>query len=157
MRHIIAFLFKFLSTLVVLGIILGVVFGYSIADVFMITTVLSVIGYVLGDLFLLRRTSNVIATTADFGLAFIVILFLSTAVTNEAYLYTASLLAASMVTIFEFFYHRFVPRRDEKTTANPDAGRRVDNTQFKTEASEDMAIARPDVRSPEDDKKNRKK
>jgi hypothetical protein len=158
MRHVLAFLIKFLSTLVVLGIILGVVFGSSIADVFTISIVLSIIGYTLGDLFLLRRTSNVIATSADFGLSFIVIWLVSSAVTNEAYLYTSSLLAASMVTIFEFFYHRIVPRRDDKRQAtNQNANQKINRSQFKTEASEDMAIARPDVRSSDENNKGNNK
>ncbi|WP_180954620.1 YndM family protein [Bacillus sp. V5-8f] len=148
MRHVIAFLIKFLSTLVVLGIILGVVFDYSVGDVVYISFGLSAIGYLLGDLYILRRTSNTIATIADSVLAFLVIMYISSIVTNEAYLVTASLLGASFITILEFYYHRIVPRREnERQATNTNENRRVNNAKFQTEASEDLAIARPDVRN----------
>jgi hypothetical protein len=158
MRHVIAFSIKFLSTLFVLGIILGLFFNYSIFDVLTISIVLSAVGYLLGDLFLYRRSNNLTATLADFGMTFLVVWFMSVNLTYEDDLLTATLLAAAGVTVFEYFYHRIVPRdarRRHENNRNQD--QKLNNSRYQTEASEDLAIVRPDVRSPEENDKNNKR
>ncbi|RFU60861.1 YndM family protein [Peribacillus glennii] len=155
MRHVIAFFIKFLSTLVVLGIILGLFFNYSIMDVLTISIVLSAVGYMLGDLFLYRRTNNMTATISDFGLAFLVVWFMSLNITFEDDLLTASILAAAGVAIYEYFYHRVVPRaRGRRRETNENRNQRQTNARYRTEASEDLTIARPDVRSPKGKENN---
>lgn len=158
MRHVIAFSIKFLSTLIVLGIILGLFFNYSILDVLTISIVISAVGYLLGDLFLYRRSNNLTATIADFGMAFLVVWFMSMNLTYEDDLLSVSLLVAAGVTVYEYFYHRIVPRdarRTQETGQNQD--QRRNNSRYQTEASEDLAIVRPDVRSPEENNKNKRK
>lgn len=77
MPHLIRFSIKFVSTLVVLGIILGLFYNLGFTEVLTITVVLTLLGYIIGDLFILRRTSNIIASIADFGLSFLVVWFMS--------------------------------------------------------------------------------
>jgi hypothetical protein len=158
LRHVIAFSIKFLSTLFVLGIILGLFFNYSILDVLTISIVLSTAGYVLGDLYLYRRSNNLTATLADFGMTFLVVWFMSVNLTYEDDLLTATLLAATGVTVYEYFYHRIVPRdtrRRHENNKNQD--QRLNNSRYQTEASEELAIVRPDVRTPEENDKNNKR
>ena len=77
MKHIKPLAIKFISSLVLLSVILGLFFDMSFGNIFLITLVLGVVSYVIGDLFILRRTNNIIATLADLGLAFLVIRFMS--------------------------------------------------------------------------------
>src|SRR5438309_8037770 len=109
MKHIKPLVIKFISSLVLLSIILGLFFGMSFGNVFLITLVLGVVAYVLGDLLILPRTSNIIATFADFGLAFLVIRFMSDILANgdAGDMFTMSLIAAIGVALFEYVFHKY--------------------------------------------------
>lgn len=60
--HIARIAVKFISCLLVLGVILGMFYNFSFVDVLLITAVLGIVSYILGDLLLLRVTNNFIAT-----------------------------------------------------------------------------------------------
>ncbi|WP_158553365.1 YndM family protein [Peribacillus saganii] len=153
MRHLMAYAIKFTGTLIVLGIILGALFNYSFTDVLLITFVLTLAGYIIGDLLILPRTNNSVASAADFGLSFLVIMWLSSIITYEDDLLTASLISAIAVTLMEFLYHKFVARIDPMQ-ADQQRGN-IGRSQFQTEASEEFAPVRQDVRS-EDSKSENK-
>ncbi|WP_062108047.1 YndM family protein [Bacillus niameyensis] len=138
MDHVKAMTIKFVSSLVLLYVILGMFYGMSFGNVFLITLILGVASYIMGDLLLLPRTNNSIASMADFGLSFIVIWFLSAALTDGFPLLTMSLIAAIGTTIFEWFFHKYmvdnVLSEDRLTETRPRT------LQYQTEASEELSM-----------------
>ncbi|MCM3404511.1 YndM family protein [Cytobacillus oceanisediminis] len=149
MQHFKALALKFLASLVLLYIILGIFFGMSFVNVFIITAILGITAYILGDMVILPRSSNMIATAADFGLAFLLIWFLSSILTNGDNLIAMSIAAALGVALFEYLFHLYLLRNmteasNEKGTINQG------NLRYNTEVSEDLTPVRPDVRSEED-------
>lgn len=73
MKHIKAFLLKFIISFILLYVILGGIDDFSIRDVFLTTIILGGLSYIIGDLLILPRTNNTLATVADFALSFIII------------------------------------------------------------------------------------
>ncbi|EFV75782.1 hypothetical protein HMPREF1013_03842 [Bacillus sp. 2_A_57_CT2] len=149
MQHFKALALKFLASLVLLYIILGIFFGMSFVNVFIITAILGITAYILGDMVILPRSSNMIATAADFGLAFLLIWFLSSILTNGDNLIAMSIAAALGVALFEYLFHLYLLRNmteasNEKGTINQG------NLRYNTEVSEELTPVRPDVRSEED-------
>jgi hypothetical protein len=161
MKHIFAITVKFISILVILYVFLGLNFNLSFSNVVSITAVLTALGYILGDLFLLPRTNNIIATIADFGLAFFVIWFMSRALANSNDLLTASLISAAAVAIFEYVYHKIVPVKGKsnqmaeqnrptdhnKPRAVVNFNQRPGHERLQTEVSEELAPATPSAPS----------
>jgi hypothetical protein len=141
MNHTKAFLIKFISSLVLLYIILGVIYNMSLWHVFSITLVLGVISYILGDLIILPRTNNTVATISDFVLAFVLIWAMSKAFGYDRNTFTISLIASIGVAIFEFFYHLYVSKNvvNKKQPERRNQG----NLQYQTESSEEIYPVTP--------------
>jgi len=149
MQHFKALALKFLASLVLLYIILGIFFGMSFVNVFIITAILGFTAYILGDMVILPRSSNMIATAADFGLAFLLIWFLSSILTIGDNLMAMSIAAALGVALFEYLFHLYLLRN--MTKASYEKGTiNQGNLRYNTEVSEDLTPVRPDVRSEED-------
>ncbi|MGP4060455.1 YndM family protein [Halobacillus sp. H74] len=110
MTHLKLLAMKFLLSLVILYIILGLGFDVSFGNVFLITLVLNVLSYALGDLMILSRSNNTVATSADFVLAFVVLYFMTDALTVGNDVFEASIYSAISLTIFEYFFHKSVAR-----------------------------------------------
>ncbi|WP_431800968.1 YndM family protein [Halobacillus andaensis] len=108
MKHAKYMAAKFIGCLALLFLILGVGYEMSFGNVFLITLVLGVLSYVIGDMMILPRTSNTVATISDFVLAFVVIYFMSDALTVAGDIFTASLLSAIGVAVFELIFHKYV-------------------------------------------------
>ncbi|WP_121613087.1 YndM family protein [Mesobacillus foraminis] len=151
MRHLTAMAIKFISSLVLLYVILGLFFGMSFTNVFLITLALGIISYILGDMMILPRTSNTVATLADFGLAFLLIWIMSQNLTYGDNTFWPSLIAALGVTLFEYFFHKYINKNVVNAASN---GQQGGNLQYQTEASEELAPVKPDVRSTNEDKNN---
>jgi hypothetical protein len=136
MNHMKALVIKFISSLVILYVVLGLLYDMSFSNVFLITLVLGVASYILGDMLILPRTNNTVATLADFGLAFLVIWLMGESLTYGDSLVTPALIAAAGMAIFEYFFHKYVSNQVIKQEDNNryQAG----NRQFQTEASEEL-------------------
>jgi hypothetical protein len=149
MKHLRALAVKFLASLVVLFVILGLMYDMSFTNVFLISLVLGLASYVIGDLFLLPKTNNTIATLADFGLAFMIIWILGESLTYGESLLLPSLISAAGIALFEYFFHKYMAGN-----VLEDGGREYRNTnyQYQTEAAEELYPVKPDVRSEEDTK-----
>lgn len=147
MKHIRALAVKFLASLVLLYIILGLMYDMSFTNVFLISLVLGLASYVIGDLFLLPKTNNTIATLADFGLAFMIIWILGESMTYGDSLLLPSLISAAGIALFEYFFHKYVVGNVLEDSASEN---RNANYQYQTEASEELYPVTPDVRSEED-------
>ncbi|MBY0148174.1 YndM family protein [Neobacillus niacini] len=146
MKHIKAIAIKFVSSLVLLSIILGLFFDMAFSNILLISLVLGVAAYIIGDLLILPRTNNTVATLADFGLAFLIIWLMSENLTYGDNHFSMSLIAALGVALFEYMFHKYLARN-----ILPDRGRQQTTTlQYQTEASEELTPVRPDVRTDTD-------
>lgn len=143
MKHVKAFLLKFISCLVLLYIILGLYYGMSFGMVFLISLTLGAASYILGDFLVLPRTNNFIATITDFVLAFLVIWSLSISLTLRENLVTMSLVAATGVALFEILFHRYMANRIITNMKTSSARPRP--LQFQTEASEELTPSKSDL------------
>lgn len=135
MDHIKAIALKFILTLALLYVILGAIYGMTFGNVFLITLVLGIASYILGDMIVLPRTNNTIATIADFGMAFLIVWSMSAALTTGDNLFTLSLITALAVSVFEYFYHKYVTNR---VLRDGGSGGRTNQMQYQTEASEEL-------------------
>ncbi|MBU6079445.1 YndM family protein [Allobacillus halotolerans] len=133
MNHFSLILSKFVAMLVLLYIILGIIFGVNFMSVFWVTLTFSIVSYLIGDLLILPRTNNMVASVVDFVMSFAVIYFLVDAYAFEGNLFTASLLSAIGVTLFEVFFHNSVQTQMEEEN---NVDRRRYNLQ--TEVSEEI-------------------
>lgn len=145
MKHVKAMAIKFVSCLVVLFIILGLIFDMSFRNVFLISLILGIAAYLIGDLMILPRTNNFIATIADFGLAFFIIWFMTETLTTGANAVYPSFIAAVGVGLFEFLFHRYMSNQILEDKNN--TGQRIGNLQYQTEASKDLTPVIRDIRS----------
>ncbi|MCJ7843143.1 YndM family protein [Lederbergia sp. NSJ-179] len=137
MDHLKAIAIKFIASLALLYVVLGLMYGMAFGNVLLITVTLGVISYLIGDLLILPRTNNSVATAADFGLSLIVIWMMSDALTIGR-VFTMSLIAAVGITIVEYFFHKYMANEVlEETKANPSPTPR--NAQYQTEASEELS------------------
>jgi hypothetical protein len=150
MKHLRALAVKFLASLVLLYVILGLMYDMSFTNVFLISLVLGLVSYLIGDLFLLPKTNNTIATLADFGLAFMIIWILGESLTYGESLLLASLISAAGVALFEYFFHKYVAG---KVLEDQENQYQNTNYQYQTEASEEFYPVKPDVRSEEETEK----
>jgi Protein of unknown function (DUF2512) len=153
MKHIKPLAIKFISSLVLLSVILGLFFDMSFGNIFLITLVLGVVSYVIGDLFILPRTNNIIATLADLGLAFLVIRFMGDALAygDNGDMFRMSLIAAIGVALFEYAFHKYVANR----VLNENQSRENQKTtlRYQTEASEELTPKNTDFRNQNENEK----
>ncbi|WNS73820.1 YndM family protein [Bacillus sp. DTU_2020_1000418_1_SI_GHA_SEK_038] len=152
MKHVKAFVLKFISCLVLLYIILGLFYGMSFGMVFLTSLTLAATSYILGDFLVLPRTNNFIATITDYVLAFFVIWSLSISLTLRENIVTMSLVAAAGVALFEIIFHRYMA--NQIITNMKTSPIRPRQLQFQTEASEELTPSETDLKIDED-KSNR--
>ncbi|NQD64422.1 YndM family protein [Bacillus haikouensis] len=155
MKHVKAFAIKFAATFVILYLILAGIDGITFGDVFLMSLVLGALAY-SGDLFLLPRTTNTIAAMADFGLAFVVIYFMSDGLSDGGPYLTRTILASLGLMVFELFIHRYLARN-----VFPDNGEKERQSpaslQYQTESSEEIHPEFPEKMTDEFHLQNRDK
>ncbi|MEC3883393.1 YndM family protein [Halobacillus sp. HZG1] len=135
MTHLKLWALKFVFTLGLLFIILGLGFDVSFGNVFLISIVVSGLGY-LGDVTILKKSNNTMATLGDFVLIFAVIYFMTDALTVGDDVFEATLISAISLAIFEYFFHQSVARSlDQEKKENHEVR---SNGQLQTEASEEL-------------------
>ncbi|MBG9812073.1 hypothetical protein ABD68_10730 [Bacillus endophyticus] len=135
MKHVKAFLFKFIISFILLYAILSGINGFSIGDVFWTTMILGGISYILGDLLILPRTNNTLATIADFALSFIIIWVMTSTLAYGDYL-ARTFTSALGVTIFEALFHRYMVNR---VLPNDKSSQRSSGQlQYQMESSEEL-------------------
>jgi len=143
MRHAIALLIKFAAIATVLFSLLGIFYNATPGEILSIAIITTLVAYVLGDLFLLPRFGNLVATIADFGLAFLAVWALGSIFIEQTFdILTASFFAALAITVVEAFFHIYMANRvlnDGTNNRNQEAGNN-DNTNFVTEFAEEFGI-----------------
>jgi hypothetical protein len=105
-----ALLIKFLVIAAISVVILSFFYNVDIASVLLVSAAITIISYIAGDRLVLPRTNNMMATLADFGLSFLLlILFLNTLIENPNFpIITSSLLTAAGIAVGEYFIHRML-------------------------------------------------
>lgn len=147
MNHLKAFLIKAAITFLLLMLILGLLFQYSIGDVFILTLIIGVVSYLLGDLMLLPRTSNITATISDFAIAMLITWFYLANITlSTTNVFVASFLTAIGVALFEIFFHRYMI--NQILTRKDDYGR-LGTLRYNTEISDEIAPDRSKLKEEE--------
>ncbi|QQZ11134.1 YndM family protein [Heyndrickxia vini] len=138
MKTLTALAIKFIASFIALFVILGLIYGMSIQSVILITAVIGVISYIIGDKLLLPRTNNVVATSVDFGLSFLIIWSIVSYGNLDNYrtLFWASIVGGLGVALCEYFFHIYLYRRfypQEKTSK-----RRISVMNYAMESSEEI-------------------
>lgn len=141
MKHLVALLVKFLMITAVLAIILGFVYGVDFGDILAISFWLTLAAYLIGDLFVLPRFGNLVATLADFGLAYFGTWLLGNMFIDEPIrLGVASFLSAVLITVGEIFFHSYLVRNvlNEDQKRNRPTMRESQRPAFQTEVSDEI-------------------
>jgi hypothetical protein len=137
LEHIKALIIKFVMGTVMLWVVLGLFYGVGFGDILLLSVIVTGAAYVIGDLLILPRYGNTIATTADFGLAFIAILLfggliIEGAAAGDFPLFSASLISAAFIAVGEWFFHKYMARevldsdnRDQSYRQQPDVSTEV--------------------------------
>lgn len=112
MQHGKALAIKGVMSLVVLYLVLGVGFGITFGNVLLITLILGVLSYLLGDVFILPKTSNMMATMADLGMAFVIIWLLAFTSLSVGSMALAAVIAAIVMALGEYFFHIYILKKD---------------------------------------------
>lgn len=151
MKHVIALAVKGIASLALLYLILGIMYGMSFGNVLFITLVLGIVAYIIGDMLILPRTNNLVASIADFGLALMVIWLMSAVLTNGGNLFSMSIIASLGVTLFEYFYHKYISTNviDNSQAVKNYSG----NLRYQTEASEELTPKREVIKNRKEDDK----
>lgn len=142
MNHLKALAIKFILSLGLLYVVLGLIYDMSFGNVFLITMVLGVASYLIGDMLILPRTNNTIATIADFGMAFMIIWLMGENLTYGESLLYPSLIASVGVALFEYFFHKYVSNRVIKESQSN--RNQTGNLRYQTEASEEITPKKTD-------------
>lgn len=137
MNHLKAFTIKFIVSLILLYIVLGLFYAISFSNIFVITLLLVVASYSLGDMVILPRTNNIVATISDFVLTYLVVWLFGDILwllgdNIGAGIFTAALITSVGVALFEFFFHMYVSKIRESHV------QRVEYFRYQTEASEEL-------------------
>ncbi|USG67648.1 YndM family protein [Brevibacillus ruminantium] len=92
--------------------------GTSLMFALVASVIISLISYMIGDLYLLPRTNNTFASTADFGLSF-VLFWLSCAMFAQPFRLSGIFLTAFAIAIVEYFYHNYLQHRGVHHSKHP--------------------------------------
>jgi hypothetical protein len=112
MKHLKALGIKFIVTSIVLLSVLGIYYNSTILEIIMISALVTGVAYVVGDLFILPKFGNIVATLADFGLAFLSIWGLSLLfIAPPDRLATAALFAAVFIMLSEALFHAYMENK----------------------------------------------
>lgn len=121
--------------MVILFTILGIGYDVSFGNIILISIVLGISAYLIGDLLILPRTNNTIATTADFGMAFVIIYLMTDGLTVGGNPFAASLISAVAIGVAEIIYHKYVANKLDMASEQfiP-----IKQSNLSTEASEEL-------------------
>jgi Protein of unknown function (DUF2512) len=118
MKFLSALILKFVMVTAILWVVLGM-FGVSFGNILFTSILLTVIS-LAGDMLVLPRIGNVVATIADFGLAFVLIWLVGSFLYEQPVrVGIAAFLSAIVIALGEFLFHMYLQNQyftDEKPT-----------------------------------------
>ncbi|MBU5594145.1 YndM family protein [Amphibacillus sp. MSJ-3] len=107
MEHIKLLSIKFVTTFILLYLILGIGYGMSFGQTLAISLPCFAT-YYIGDILILERTNNFIATITDFLIHFTVIYLLINIMNFGGDVLMATFLSSLVIAIYEAFFHLYV-------------------------------------------------
>ncbi|MDC3417901.1 YndM family protein [Aquibacillus salsiterrae] len=135
MNHLKAISIKFIVVTIVLYSVLSGFYSASIGNIFVMSLLVTGIAYVIGDLFILPKFGNLIATLADFGLAFFSLWVLTDVMFASDYgIITASIFSAILISSTEAIFHLYM---QSKILDSDDSMYIKDVRKYQTEAGEE--------------------
>lgn len=145
LNHLKAMALKFIATLIILYVILGLWYDMSFGNVFLITLALGIISYILGDMLILSRTNNTVATLTDFALAFLLIWIMGENLTHGDSLILPALVSAVAIALFESYFHKYVANNVFEDNTGKNQNQTSGKLSYQTEASEEITPGRTDI------------
>ena len=110
MKHIIAFVVKYVMVTVILEIILGIFTNLSIAEILTVALTVTVVTYLFGDLLILSLFNNTIAAVSDAGLSWLIIYLFNYPWPIRNIPLLSALSAAVIIGIGEVFFHMYMEK-----------------------------------------------
>ncbi len=111
MKHIIALLIKFVMVTVILSIVLGIMTSLTFGNILYLSVAVTVLSYVIGDLLILSASNNMIATIADFVIAFLAVYLFNDLVNVNMISLWDAIISAALVGTGEWFFHRYLGKK----------------------------------------------
>lgn len=108
MKHLVAILFKFVITAIVLEILLGVLTTLSFGEIITISAIVTILAYLLVDLIILSASNNSVASVSDAALSFVIVYLFNYVPGYGIINIGAALISAVVLGIFEWFFHRYM-------------------------------------------------
>lgn len=109
MRTILALIIKFILVTAVLYIVNGLFYGWSLTDIVITSTMVTLISFFLGDLYILPATSNAFATISDFVMNFLTIWIMGHALIDEPIsIVQESFISTIIITAVEWLFHKYL-------------------------------------------------
>ncbi|WP_157796177.1 DUF2512 family protein [Bacillus xiapuensis] len=111
MRHLTAIIMKFVAVSVILYVGFSVVAEANIAEVLLMSAVVTIISYVLGDLMVLPFSGNSIAVLSDIVLSAFVLWGLGYVLDNIMASFVNAMVFSVFLAIGEWFFHIYMQER----------------------------------------------
>ncbi|UFJ41979.1 YndM family protein [Brevibacillus humidisoli] len=92
--------------------------GTSLVFAVLVSLLFGLLSYAIGDLFILPKTNNTFASTADLLLSFSFLWAVST-VFRQPYQLVGLFLTSFVISVVEFFYHDYLQRRGAHHSKHP--------------------------------------
>lgn len=144
MDHLKALGIKFIVISIAVFSVLAIFYNATLINLFWTSVLITGITYLIGDLFILRRYGNVIATIADFPLAFLSLWIGGTIfIESGVPIVQASLFAAVFITLVEPFIHSFMINHPVETREETQATNQL-QTEFADEIEPHVDTAKKD-------------
>ncbi|MFD2044816.1 YndM family protein [Ornithinibacillus salinisoli] len=119
MIHLKAIGIKLIVNIIVVYSIFGIFGNASLINLFWVSILVTGISYVIGDRVILPRFGNIVATIADFPLAFLSLWVLGNFIfAFDTAIIGTSLMAAFFITCCEPFIHAYIENHDTATKSN---------------------------------------
>ena len=108
MKHLIAMVFKFIITAILLEIILGILTALGFGRILTISLVTTILAYLIVDLLILPASNNTVSTLSDAVISFVIIYLFNFAAGYGGIHIAAALISAVVLAGFEWFFHKYM-------------------------------------------------
>lgn len=110
MKHVVAFMVKYLMVGVLLEIVLIALTPLGIGQIALIAFAVTLVSYIVGDLLVLNFSNNTVATLIDLLITFGTIYFFNYRYGMGTLTYQDCAVATVVVGVGEWFFHRYMAR-----------------------------------------------
>ena len=110
MHHFYGLVAKLLWSTAILVGILTFVYHYNIYAILGLATLIVSISYVVGDLYILKNSSNLIASLSDLALTTLLIIFAGPLITGFGIPIWLAFVNALIITAGEWFLHKYLSK-----------------------------------------------